>query len=218
MAGEVINNGTIHVAGNLVVAPEGTADVRDFLKEEANRGVDPSAQEDAGYSPVEPEVPGTEEEKAEAGEALAVIVIRDETARADLRKDALEMVIKYADRANRLRGFLVNDDDDPEKTPDNPQTAAQARTGQRKKAEKALKLACANCHHQDHCKLKEDLDLWLDVHPYKDSNKMRPGSTWVRKRESKLGFIDAIREDPDAHCDPKVRHQARRRLLKKNAA
>jgi hypothetical protein len=217
MAGEVFHIDTINVGGNLVVAPENARGVADFLREEAERGVDPAAMEDTGHIPVEAEVSGeqpTDEERAEAGEALATIIIKDERARAGLRKRALEQVIKEADRSRMLGGFLVNHDDKP----DDPEKVAEIETEQADKAQESLELACANCHFRDSCRLTDNLELWLDVHPYKKSNRARPGATYVRKRESRSTLVTDLRADPHSHCEPQKRHQARRKLLRSKAS
>lgn len=207
MAGDV-RIGTVNI-GNMVVAPDVVEGMSDFIKEQVDAGVDPTELQEEGYTGAEvpdeagaPEEPPTTEEQVEADEAIAKRVT-EEMITADMRADSLHQLVKEVDRANSMRGFQTNHDH----TPDDPRKVGKIRTDERVKAEGSLARACANCIFRNDCYLQENLERWLDVHPYKTGhkNQRRPGSAYVKKVETRLDFIKVIRQDPQAHCDPAKR-------------
>lgn len=214
MAGD-INIGTVNI-GTMQVGPEGLGD---FLQAQVDAGADPEIMKDTGYTevpePSEPEPAPTPDEQAEIDQDRAERIddmITDEMIAAFMRSDSLHLLIKEVDRSRNMEGFQENH----ERQPNNSWKVGRIRVKEHLKAEETLARACSYCLFQNSCWLRENLPGWLDVHPYKEGHRgqRRPGSKYVKEVESRLDFIDVIREDPQAHCDPAKREKAARQLAK----
>jgi hypothetical protein len=201
--------------GTLIVVPEGAPEstfaeqIFDFLREQREAGALTIMGSD-GYplteDTAESEDPPTPDEQAEAEQARADELV-ERYAHPDVSARAVELrsVIKHASEARRLEGFMrsysgrAKDHKSLERRHKNAVEVASM----------ALGRACAHCDLD--CALRENIERWIDVHPYKDdrTGKRRKGSSDVEAVESRTGFekaLDAgVEADEQVHCDPAER-------------
>ena len=172
-------------------------------------GADPEVLRDLGFNDVPDVVPTEEpmsdEDRAEVYASQAEEFERrvsEEDAAQLARRNFLEKVVFHVDRARSYGGFQTNLRRRPRDESRIDELFAEHITA----ADESLTRACGKCALRDTCVLTEDLDRWIDVHPYKDrTDKRRPGSLRVRKKESRTELLEALREDPGAHCEPQKR-------------
>jgi hypothetical protein len=172
-------------------------------------GADPDVLRDIGYTDVpdavQPEEPMSDEEQAATYARRAEDFERrvsEEKVTLNARRNFLRNVVRHVDRARRLEGFQTNH----MRRPDDQETVDTIQAESLQMASESLERACGNCAMRNNCVLAEDLDRWIDVHPYKDrTGTRRPGSLRVRKTESRTELLKALKEDPGAHCEPQKR-------------
>ncbi len=209
MSGDVtigsINIDTVNV--NFV--PEGRPTVPDdiaaLLRQEFERAGDSEVTRDIVGSDI-PETGFddslTPEEQIEENAGIAKSVT--EQMVADIaRSNHLRNLVHHVDEARRLEGFQTNH----ERSPKASKAVDKKQAVEFKKAEEALSRACAQCAFRTTCSLEGQLDEWIDVHPYKKGHKgtHRPGSLPVGQVESRTAFLQTLRQNPAAHCDPRKR-------------
>jgi hypothetical protein len=209
MAGDVRID-TLNI-GNVVVVPDAIDGLSEFVLEQVTAGADPEVMRDTGYAGVPQEAPEpddtpTSEEQAEIYQSVAERITQ-EMIDADDRSGSLRKMVSEVDKASNMEGFRVNHERKPRK----PEVVSTVRTVKKTEAIESLEEACGKCIFRNSCRLVDNLERWLDVHPYKRNSKRdpvgkrRPGSLPVVKVESRKDFLEALREDPRAHCDPAKR-------------
>lgn len=116
------------------------------------------------------------------------------------RVNFLRNVSRHASPARKLEGFQTNHQRRPRKLG----AVNSKQHGEREMARESLERACGECALAPRCRIKGNIDAWLDIHPYAKGNASvrRPGSRLVKKTESRETFLKVLRDDPLAHCDP----------------
>jgi hypothetical protein len=191
-----------------------TPDALGFLKdEEPAASVATAAPEGLGhYGDVdEPEVAESQqevsdtpisEEDQERFQAIADRFTEDEIATTS-RVNFLRNVAYHASPARKMEGFQTNH----QRRPRELGAVSTKQHGEKEMARESLERACGECALAPRCRIKGDIDAWLDIHPYATGNPgvRRPGSRPVKKTESRTTFLKVLRSDPLAHCDPAKR-------------
>ncbi len=191
-------------------------DVDEAAVEEKLRGAN---IEGLGYGPV-PDDDAIEAAVAEQEEASSETAqtanfqdlaerYEDEYAKARGRRSLLRNVVTHVDEARGLEGLLTNH----VRPPNNPEAVAKKHNKQTLMAQESLMKACGDCALRDRCEVVNNIDKWMDLHPYKSKKQdgdRRPGSTLPpQTTESRETFLAALETDPMAHCDPRVRQPSR---------
>lgn len=171
-------------------------DLTTAMTEQVNAGVDPETLEDIGYTGV-PDEATAEHIKDEDR-------LEQDEINATTRRNFLRNVVLHADKARRLEGFQTNH----QRRPRGPKRVNAAQNSELVKASQSLERACGVCALRSNCRLKFDIDSWLDIHPYKRGSRgmTRPGSLITPSHtESRESLLKALKKDPRAHCEPAKR-------------
>lgn len=166
-------------------------------------GPAPSADTIAGAAE-ESELQSSDEAQTARLEILADRYEGEDIA-ARARRNLLRNLVGHADKSSRLQGFQTNHAN----RPINRDAVDRKQNKETLLAHESLIEACGRCALSENCVLKNDIDAWLDIHPYKSKKRdgdRKLGSTLPpQTTESRESFLADLKIDPMAHCDPRVR-------------
>lgn len=198
-----LNVGPIHIE-RLYLGPGAAGLVEDELAAAREAAAAPPA----GPPPPEAEVaPAPSAPPAGESQTAAETAIADRYTTAEVnvtaRANLLRNVVHHVDRARRLEGFQTNH----QRRPRVPRQVNARQHAEYAMAKESLERACGVCALRNNCRITNDIDGWLDMHPYKDGpgGQRRPGSIPRGESESRTQFLRALKQDPLAHCEPAKR-------------
>lgn len=209
---DIISNMTSHIRIDNVEHLHIGPGVDEAALEERLRGANIDG---LGYGPVPDEaaVEAAVAEQQEAATEPAQQALADrydaEHVSARARRNLLRNVVMHVDKARGLEGFMTNH----RNRPNRPAAIAAKQNKETLLAHESLIKACGDCALRDNCVLTNNIDKWMDLHPYKSKKQdgaRRPGSTLpAHTTESRETFLGKLETDPMAHCDPRVREPNR---------